>query len=881
MQPVQSSAAPASRLYAPLAPLLGRLGLRAKLMLVAAVLLLPLVALLGSLVLRSNAELAATRGEQVGALLVDHLANLASDIQRHRGLHGRVLAGNTGAQAPRDDARRAAAKSLAAVDAVLQAHAELDLAAAWFASKDEVQRLTGAQAPTLAAQSFKDHSAAMEHLQGLGVLSAEKSGLLLDPEAATFLLMDIAVERLAAHTEPLAQVRGLASGALARGEWTQDDQLRLAALRHELERTALGVERRMEALQRAGETPPPGWKETRAQADAYVAAIGGWARVGPVKGDAEAVFAEGSAVLEKADALQDATQHRLEALLELRLQRIAKERTLLVAMSTGCVVLAIYLILAVAAMIRRDSVRVVAAAAALAQGDLGQEATVDGRDEFAQIAASFAQVRGTLRRLVAEMSHMAAEHDRGDIDVALDAQSFAGEYRGVAQGLNDMVAAHIAVKKKAMACIKAFGEGDFDAPLESFPGKKAFINATIEQVRHNLKALMQDTSTLAQDAVAGRLDARADAGRHAGDFRRIVEGINHTLDAIVTPLKEVQDVLARVEGGDLVVRIEGDYQGAFAALSSGVNHTVQKLATTLRDVLTAAQALTAAAGQVSSTSQSLSQSASEQAASVEETTASLQQMAASVKQNSDNANVTDGMAAKAAKEALEGGTAVTKTMDAMKLIASKISIIDDIAYQTNLLALNAAIEAARAGEHGKGFAVVAAEVRKLAERSQVAAQEIGQLAGSSVKMAEQAGAVLTQMVPSINKTSELVQEISAASGEQAQGVTQITTAMGHLNSATQQNASASEELSATAEELSGQAGQLQEMMAFFRLEDTPAPRAAPLAARPRARGLPAERAEAAGLEERGSRLPRHGGAPARGRALAAAGDVDEANFGRF
>jgi methyl-accepting chemotaxis protein len=393
-------------------------------------------------------------------------------------------------------------------------------------------------------------------------------------------------------------------------------------------------------------------------------------------------------------------------------------------------------------------------------------------------------------------------------------------------------------------------------------------------VRDNLKALISDTRMLAEHAVEGRLDARADASRHAGDFRVIVEGINRTLDAIVTPLKEVQEVLARVEGGDLTARIHGDYHGAFAALRSAVNNTMQKLAATLRDVLTAAQALTAAAGQVSSTSQSLSQSASEQAASVEETTASLQQMAASVKQNSENTNVTDGMAGKAAKEALEGGTAVTKTVDAMKLIASKISIIDDIAYQTNLLALNAAIEAARAGEHGKGFAVVAAEVRKLAERSQVAAQEIGQLAGSSVKMAEQAGAVLTQMVPTINKTSDLVQEISAASGEQAQGVTQITTAMGHLNSATQQNASASEELSATAEELSGQAGQLQEMMAFFRLEEegaAPQP-VAVLPVRARARSLPMARPAPGGDRAE---------AASRTRALAMAGDVDEANFGRF
>jgi methyl-accepting chemotaxis protein len=192
-------------------------------------------------------------------------------------------------------------------------------------------------------------------------------------------------------------------------------------------------------------------------------------------------------------------------------------------------------------------------------------------------------------------------------------------------------------------------------------------------------------------------------------------------------------------------------------------------------------------------------------------------MSASISQNSDNAKVTDSMATKASKEAGDGGQAVMQTVTAMKQIAQKISIVDDIAYQTNLLALNAAIEAARAGEHGKGFAVVAAEVRKLAERSQEAAKEIGDLAGDSVSTAERAGKLLGEIVPSIQKTSELVQEIAAASQEQSQSVTQIGGAMGQLSKATQQNASASEELAATSEELSGQAEQLQHSVAFFNL----------------------------------------------------------------
>ena len=190
-------------------------------------------------------------------------------------------------------------------------------------------------------------------------------------------------------------------------------------------------------------------------------------------------------------------------------------------------------------------------------------------------------------------------------------------------------------------------------------------------------------------------------------------------------------------------------------------------------------------------------------------------MSASIAQNSDNARVTDSMATKTSKEATDGGGAVSQTVTAMKQIASKIGIVDDIAYQTNLLALNAAIEAARAGEHGKGFAVVAAEVRKLAERSQQAAKEIGDLAGNSVSTAERAGGLLESIVPSIQKTSELVQEIAAASAEQSESVAQIGGAMGQLSKATQQNASASEELAATSEELSGQAEQLQLSVAFF------------------------------------------------------------------
>jgi methyl-accepting chemotaxis protein len=280
---------------------------------------------------------------------------------------------------------------------------------------------------------------------------------------------------------------------------------------------------------------------------------------------------------------------------------------------------------------------------------------------------------------------------------------------------------------------------------------------------------------------------------------------------------EVAILVSKVAAGDLSVRIDVK-PGDTSSITAAVETMVVKLAGIINDVTSNADALSNASGQVSATAQSLSQSSSQQAASVEQTTASVEQMTESISRNTENARVTDKIAAGAARQAEEGGRAVKDTVEAMKSIAGKIGIIDDIAYQTNLLALNAAIEAARAGEHGKGFAVVAAEVRKLAERSQVAAQEIGQLAGTSVKLAEQAGRLLDEMVPSIKKTSDLVQEIAAASKEQSAGVGQINGAMGQLNQATQQNASASEELAATAEEMGGQAAQLQELMEFFSIE---------------------------------------------------------------
>ncbi len=467
------------------------------------------------------------------------------------------------------------------------------------------------------------------------------------------------------------------------------------------------------------------------------------------------------------------------------------------------------------------------------------------------------QVRVNIKNFIKDMNHMSREHDLGDIDIVIPAEKYEGAFNVMAEGVNNMVQGHITVKKKAMACIAEFGKGNFEAPLEKFPGKKAFINDTIEQVRENLKALITDADMLVQAAVQGKLATRADASKHYGDFRKIVQGVNDTLDAVIGPLNVSANYVDRISKGDIPEKITDNYNGDFNEIKKNLNllidamnqitevaesiaagdlevsakerspqdklmralnTMIDNLTRVVENVKNTAEGVTNGSQELSSSSEQLSQGATEQAAAAEEASSSMEEMSANIKQNAENSLQTEKIALKSAEDAKEGGKAVGETVVAMKDIAGKISIIEEIARQTNLLALNAAIEAARAGEHGKGFAVVASEVRKLAERSQSAAGEISELSERSVKVAEKAGEMLSTILPDIQKTAELVQEITAASNEQNSGSEQINGAIQQLNQVIQQNASASEEMASTAEELSSQAEQLQQIIAFFKVK---------------------------------------------------------------
>ena len=275
-------------------------------------------------------------------------------------------------------------------------------------------------------------------------------------------------------------------------------------------------------------------------------------------------------------------------------------------------------------------------------------------------------------------------------------------------------------------------------------------------------------------------------------------------------------VTSALEQGDLTVTPDIRNRDEIGTLLEQMGRTIERLRSVVAEVKSSSTAVSSGSQQLSSTAEELSQGSTEQASSTEEVSSSMEEMTATVRQTADNSGETESVAQQAATDAEASGKAVGEAMEALRNIAERIAVIEEIARQTDLLALNAAIEAARAGEQGKGFAVVASEVRKLAERSKTAAAEINDLSSSTVGVAEDSSAKLQELVPKIRRTAELVQEINASAREQDSGINQITQSITQLDQVIQQNASASEEMASTSEELAGQAEMLESAVAFFR-----------------------------------------------------------------
>ncbi len=354
---------------------------------------------------------------------------------------------------------------------------------------------------------------------------------------------------------------------------------------------------------------------------------------------------------------------------------------------------------------------------------------------------------------------------------------------------------------------------------------------------------------------------------------------------INTGLSAAGHAMRQVAEGDLTSNAEIRGKDEIAELLGHVNTMIERLRGVVGDATAASENVAAGSQELSASSEQVSQGATEQAAAAEEASASMEQMAANIKQNADNAAQTEKIARQSSKDAEASGVAVSRAVEAMRTIAEKIGIVQEIARQTDLLALNAAVEAARAGEHGRGFAVVASEVRKLAERSQTAAAEIGAVSSDTVRAAAEAGEMLTRLVPDIRRTAELVSEISSACREQDIGATQINEALQQLDQVIQQNAGASESISTTSEELAAQAEELQSSIAYFRVSDAPAKRkpvAVAVAAAPRAPAAsrPAVRAVGRATPKRNSIADQQARASGFALDLSTGGaDAEDRDFG--
>jgi methyl-accepting chemotaxis protein len=477
---------------------------------------------------------------------------------------------------------------------------------------------------------------------------------------------------------------------------------------------------------------------------------------------------------------------------------------------------------------------------------------------------------------------------------AIPVRSATGEVIGAFEIVQDQTAVRRAARssqrlsryqaaeaERVTGALERLAQGDLGFALAVDAGDEDTreARATFERIAQAVgrsadavRRLVADAAALGEAAVEGRLATRADAARHAGDFRKVVEGVNHTLDLVIAPVDEATAVLEALAGRDLRARVKGTYRGDHARIQAAVNGAAEALGSALGQVAAAVEQVSSAATQIASSSQAVASGASEQASSLQETTAAIDGVAGTSRHAAESAAQANGLA-KAARAAAQDGTASVGEMQQVmgRIRASAegtsqiIRDVSDIAFQTNLLALNAAVEAARAGEAGRGFAVVAEEVRSLALRAKEAATKTEALirqsvaeAGAGETTARHVAGKLGEIAGGVEKVEAIVSEIAAAAKEQAAGIDQVIRAVSEMDKVTQQNAASAEESSSAASELSGQSEELAAMVGTFQLEGRELARPAVAKGAPRAR---APRSPAPERPARASAPARHAPVP--------------------
>jgi methyl-accepting chemotaxis protein len=473
----------------------------------------------------------------------------------------------------------------------------------------------------------------------------------------------------------------------------------------------------------------------------------------------------------------------------------------------------------------------------ISKGDLPPKITDIYQGDFNTIKNNLNTCIDAIHALVVDAQDLTQAAIQGRLATRADTNRHQGEFRKVVQGVNATLDAVIGPLNVAAHLVDQIAKGHIPPKItDSYDGTFNTIKVSLNTCIDAIGRLVEDVNRVATAAVEGQLATRADAGRHQGDFRKIVEGMNQTLDAVVAPIGEASRALDGLSQRDLCIRMQGQYCGDHARIKESVNQTATALHDALAQVAGAVSQVSLAAGQIAMSSQTVADGASQQASSLEETSSALETMNAASKQTLNNAVEASALAQRAKGAASSGAEAVGQMSSAMAKIKSAaegtsqiIKDINEIAFQTNLLALNAAVEAARAGEAGRGFAVVAEEVRSLALRSKEAAMKTEALIRESVRQAgegevtsQQVAGKLNEIREGVEKVNAIVSEISISAKGQSAGVDQITGAVADMNRVTQQNAATSEESSSAAAELSSQAKKLAVMISSFQLSPSSA-----------------------------------------------------------
>jgi len=537
--------------------------------------------------------------------------------------------------------------------------------------------------------------------------------------------------------------------------------------------------------------------------------------------------------------------------------------------------------------VRERLLRAVEVNTNIAKGDFAHELElfrkIGRRCEEDQLIPSYLMSMENIQRLVIDAGMMTEATIEGRLDTRIDVTQHQGEYCRVAEGINNTLDAVIGPLNMAAEYIERIAQGNTPPKITDK------YNGDFNEIKNNLNTCIDEISVLVEEvgvainaAAEGKLDQRANADRGKGVYRKILLGVNATMEALVAPVNEailvinemaqgqlskkmignyqgdnaklknelnttidslayvigeVSETLGQIANGNLDISLDKDFQGDFVSISSALKLIIESLNEVMGDINQAAEQVADGSQQVSDSSQALAQGANEQASAIEQLTSAITEIAAQTKQNATNANQANELALNARDNAAQGNDQMQEMLSAMEgindssaNISKIIKVIDEIAFQTNILALNAAVEAARAGQHGKGFAVVAEEVRNLAARSASAAKETTDLIEGSIrkvqsgtKIANDTAQALNKIVNGVSQAAELVGDIAVASNEQATGIAQVDQGIVQVSQVVQTNSATAQQSAAASEELSSQAGLLKDRVSRFQLRGTYTP----------------------------------------------------------